>query len=125
MHRRLTSQHRVGLTLIEVLVVIAILLVTASMLLPAIQKAREAARRIQCQNNLRQIGLALHGYQAAFNRYPPPARYQTPAGLGLIALRESSTGRAMPISETSSVHQRLLPFLEQGNFRDNLNSSED
>ena len=124
MHRCSSPMRRTGLTLVEVLVVIAILLVTASMLLPAIQKAREAARHVQCQNNLRQIGLALHNYQAAFNRYPLPARYQKPSGLGLIALRESSSPRAMPIAETGSLLQRLLPFLEQGNLHGNPNSAE-
>jgi type II secretory pathway pseudopilin PulG len=108
------------LTLVEVLVVIAILLVTASMLLPAIQKARETARRVQCQNNLRQIGLALHNYQAAFNRYPPAALYRNPSGLGLVAVRRNGTGGAVPVADTGSVHQRLLPFLEQNNFHGNL-----
>src|SRR5438067_5100827 len=98
MHRCLSPMRRTGLTLIEVLVVIAIVLVTASMVLPAIQQVREAARRVQCQNHLRQIGLALHNYQSAFNRYPPPARYQKPPGMGLIAFRENSVSRAMPIT---------------------------
>jgi RNA polymerase sigma factor (sigma-70 family) len=115
------GKPRTGLTLTEVLVVIAILLVAASLLLPAIQKAREAACRIQCQSNLRQIGLALHAYHDAFNRYPPPARY--PSGSVRIALRESSSGQAIPIKEASSVHTRLLPFLEQGNLQDELRSA--
>src|SRR5260370_24041805 len=109
MHRCSLPRRRTGLTLIEVLVVIAILLVLASMVLPAIQKAREVARRVQCQNNLRQIGLALHSYQDAFNRYPSPARYQASPGLGLLALRKAWSGRATPVptSETDSVHARL------------------
>lgn len=119
MHRRLLQERRPGLTLVEVLVVIAILLVTASMLLPAIQKARETARRVQCQNNLRQIGLALHNYQAAFNRYPPAAVYRNAPVGGLIALRNSGRTEAIPAADTVSVHKRLLPFLDQNNFQEN------
>jgi prepilin-type processing-associated H-X9-DG protein len=112
------------LTLIEVLVVIAILLVMASMILPAIQKVREVARRVQCQNNLRQIGLALHSYQTAYNRYPSPAHYQRSSGLGVVALRESwsrwPTPAPAPTSRADSVHARLLPFLELGDLQYDL-----
>jgi type II secretory pathway pseudopilin PulG len=111
------------LTLNEVLVVIAVSLLTASLLLPAVLKVREAARRTQCQNNLKQIGLALQGYQAAFSRFPSPACYQRPSGLGPFALREQERGGTTPVAATDSLHARLLPFLEQESLLKQLQSA--
>lgn len=115
-------RRRVGFTLIELLVVIAIIAILIALLLPAVQQAREAARRTQCKNNLKQIGLALHNYIDIFQVLPTLAVQQTGNGGGTTyAVGGSATGT--PRADwTWSV--MILPQLEQAPLFNSLNVNQ-
>ena len=102
------SRIRCGFTLVELLVVIAIIGVLAGLLLPAIQQAREVARRAHCQSNLRQIGLALATYQQALGTLPP----------GCLEWRP---WRGSPLLKNFAWSALILPYVEQSNLSNLIN----
>ena len=95
-----SQKRQKGFTLIELLVVIAIIAILIALLLPAVQQAREAARRTQCKNNLKQIGLAMHNYHDVYNLFP----------VGSCARPSGTFGMDISIGAFCSI----LPYIEQG-----------
>jgi prepilin-type N-terminal cleavage/methylation domain-containing protein/prepilin-type processing-associated H-X9-DG protein len=92
---------RRGFTLIELLVVIAIIAILIGLLVPAVQKVREAAARLQCQNNLKQITLAMHNYENQYRQFPPTEHYTNSAGAAIY----------------HGVLAYILPFIEQSDLQ--------
>src|SRR5690349_2716483 len=109
------NRLRRAFTLVELLVVIAIIGVLVALLLPAVQAAREASRRMKCGSGLRQLGIALHNYEGTFNILP----------MGTMNIGTGGTGTA----NNSSPIPMMLPYLEQGNaaalfdFNQDINGS--
>ena len=98
---RHSSRRARGFTLIELLVVIAIIAILIALLLPAVQQAREAARRTQCKNNLKQIGLGFHNYHDTFRTFPKPATLGLTVSTGLV------------VTQGASWSTMLLPYMDQ------------
>ena len=115
-----------GFTLVELLVVIAIIGVLVALLLPAVQAAREAARRTSCSNNLKQIGLALHNYHDTFNVFPPgnfmaagPIPNPIPANVVVPNANGCFTG-AGSVRPGAPWTVLVLPYIEQKPLHDSL-----
>lgn len=101
---RRPNPARSAFTLVELLVVIAIIGILVGLLLPAVQAAREAARRMQCSNNVKQVGLAMHNYESAFKTFPLAWWLDIPGGNNIPAMNGNSWGAS------------ILPFVEQNNL---------
>jgi prepilin-type N-terminal cleavage/methylation domain-containing protein len=114
--RHLNSTDRRGFTLIELLVVIAIIAVLISLLLPAVQQAREAARRSQCKNNLKQITLATHMFHDTFNKFPYAARDLWPGES--VANWGTGLSQILPYLEQDAIAKRWDPKLARNSTVD-------
>ena len=102
-------RQRQGFTLIELLVVIAIIAVLIALLLPAVQQAREAARRTQCKNNIKQMGLACFNYESTYGRFPSAGKGLDPSNIGTKAM--------FPVSTFTS----MLPYIDMAPLYNNFN----
>src|SRR5215831_16023592 len=103
------NPRRPGFTLIELLVVIAIIAILIGLLLPAVQKVREAANRMKCQNNLKQIGLAVHSYHDANGKFPPGKGHDY-----------TKVIPGCPVYPRWSAQALILPYIEQSNLYNSI-----
>lgn len=113
----MNRQRPRAFTLVELLVVIAVIGILIALLLPAVQAAREAARRTQCTNNLKQLGVGFHNYHDTHNAFPPAYVIQ-PGGGGVHGSPDPATRDAGPGWAWGAL---LLPFVEQGSLHDQFN----
>ncbi len=101
--------RRRGFTLIELLVVIAIIAILIGLLLPAVQKVRDAAARLQCQNNLKQVALAAHNYHDNYQRFPAAINIPGEDAFGWPVAPDAN--------KWYGLHMALFPYYEQGNLQ--------
>ncbi|PQO35345.1 prepilin-type cleavage/methylation domain-containing protein, partial [Blastopirellula marina] len=112
--------HSRGFTLVELLVVIAIIGVLIALLLPAVQQAREAARRMQCTNYMKQIGLALHNYHDTHRVLPPATINPGCNGCNSVVSPDTVSMNVRNIT----MHLMILPFIEQGPLHDKIDFTQ-
>ncbi len=128
---RVSLVRRPAFTLVELLVVIAIIGILVGLLLPAVQAAREAARRMQCSNNMRQIGLSLYNFESARKKMPPASvQFTGTAAItvqpDLLEFRKDGTAGNLPAHFARQCFlTSVLPFLEQSNIRNLYNTRLD